>query len=315
MNIKDHFNKLKKRQEEENLRNEAEQSLRKEHLAQLKSQHTTRSSIFHPLESRKRKKEIKQLQQEIDAYESKKQAKKSLPIIIIILAVSFCGLLIMEKSAEKDAAPSSSPGVELYDTIPTDSSNNKNSEDSAAANSDNRDFDSSTNVDNSKLDDDLAVDSESHLTAKDLTVRTRTDYAHSGGSVTLGQDEGVTITIKAENNTLDISDIILIYDETLLTVTIAKKDDSTLDAYVTGNIACNTDISIYTAYDVAVNNTDIEGYTIDIVKLDAENGSIVYTTPYGEKYHVSEACAGENATKTTRYDAMALGYTPCRKCS
>lgn len=313
--MKDFFNKLKEKQTEANLRNEAEQNLRKEHLTQLESQQAMRSSVFHPLESRKRKKEIKQLQQEIDTYERRTQAKKALPILIIILVVSFCGLFIMEKSTEKDIPRSSTPDVELSDSIAADNSNKNTSTDSATVDSDNRDSDGPITTNNDKLDDTLAVDSENHLTAENLTIRTRTDYAHNDGNITLGQNEGVTITIKSKDCTLDINDIILVYDEDLLTAIITRKDDSTLDVYVTGNIACTTDIFICTAYDVATNNTDVLGYTIDIVKLDAEKGGIVYTTPYGEKYHFSEACAGENAIKTTLYDATAVGYTPCKKCS
>lgn len=40
-----------------------------------------------------------------------------------------------------------------------------------------------------------------------------------------------------------------------------------------------------------------------------------YITPSGNRYHLSQSCAGENAIKTTIADASDKGYTPCAKCA
>lgn len=42
---------------------------------------------------------------------------------------------------------------------------------------------------------------------------------------------------------------------------------------------------------------------------------IVYITPSGEKYHLSQSHAGKNAIETTLGDAIAAGKTPCKTCA
>lgn len=41
----------------------------------------------------------------------------------------------------------------------------------------------------------------------------------------------------------------------------------------------------------------------------------VYVTPYGDRYHYSAACAGKNASATTRNKAIRSGKTGCGKCT
>jgi hypothetical protein len=45
-----------------------------------------------------------------------------------------------------------------------------------------------------------------------------------------------------------------------------------------------------------------------------KSGRIVYVTPYGEKYHCSARCAGDNAMERD-YDDIEGVYDPCKKCA
>lgn len=47
---------------------------------------------------------------------------------------------------------------------------------------------------------------------------------------------------------------------------------------------------------------------------ESENETVVYITPYGERYHYKASCAGKNAMGTSLSDAQNSGYTPCQKC-
>lgn len=57
-----------------------------------------------------------------------------------------------------------------------------------------------------------------------------------------------------------------------------------------------------------------------IVSSDAGNtaektyGDIVYITPTGKKYHLSQSCAGKNAI-AVGYDSAVQTYEPCKKCA
>lgn len=49
-------------------------------------------------------------------------------------------------------------------------------------------------------------------------------------------------------------------------------------------------------------------------KSDISEDEIVYITPKGIRYHLSESCAGPTATPTTLKEAENLGRTPCKIC-
>lgn len=158
------------------------------------------------------------------------------------------------------------------------------------------------------------------LTASDLKVSSQNDYAHiDTESITLGNGEGVTITVKAPAMGLIPDDIIVLYDDELITVDAKIPLDSDgytyFKYYITGNETCTTQFVIFTYYDYLAEGENAPGFFFDISKLDSQNGRVVYVTATGERYHYSEKCAGENAIKTTFYDATAGGYTACRKCA
>ncbi len=46
---------------------------------------------------------------------------------------------------------------------------------------------------------------------------------------------------------------------------------------------------------------------------EIKSGKTVYITPYGEKYHYSKSCAGENAIESDLNDVKG-SYEPCKKC-
>lgn len=45
-----------------------------------------------------------------------------------------------------------------------------------------------------------------------------------------------------------------------------------------------------------------------------EEESSVFITPYGKRYHLRPTCGGKNSKECTIKDAIAAGYTPCKKC-
>lgn len=47
----------------------------------------------------------------------------------------------------------------------------------------------------------------------------------------------------------------------------------------------------------------------------SENGSTVYRTPSGKRYHLDPDCGGKNSSATTLDSAKASGLTPCQKCA
>ncbi len=44
------------------------------------------------------------------------------------------------------------------------------------------------------------------------------------------------------------------------------------------------------------------------------NGTAVYRTPSGKRYHYDPDCGGKNSYKISLDDAKSSGLTPCQKC-
>lgn len=159
-----------------------------------------------------------------------------------------------------------------------------------------------------------------HLTVDELSVSTLNDYGHIDTDILyLGNDEGVTITVKAPAIGLTADDLLVIYDENLLSVKTKEpyeSDNKTyFTYYVTGKKVCETQLYIGTTYDYLTLGDLADGYLLDVKKLDYFEGRVCYVTPSGDKYHFSELCAGENAIKTTYRDVVAYEYEPCGKCA
>ena len=134
----------------------------------------------------------------------------------------------------------------------------------------------------------------------------------------MGNDEGITLTIRAGIEVNDIDELIFDYDTSLLDLTIRDFDteggNTTIIVYVTGLKEGDAELEITTEYELEERGEEAECFLLNIHKLDSSEGKVVYITDYGEKYHYSAACAGENAIKTTRYDAEMLERGPCGTC-
>lgn len=61
-------------------------------------------------------------------------------------------------------------------------------------------------------------------------------------------------------------------------------------------------------------NSDNDSYSYYDDVQDEPQGTIVYITPTGKRYHYLKSCAGKNAIATTLADAQTR-YTPCKKCA
>ena len=46
-----------------------------------------------------------------------------------------------------------------------------------------------------------------------------------------------------------------------------------------------------------------------------QNADMVYVTPNGTKYHLSQSCAGDNADPMKLSRAIESGYAPCKNCA
>ena len=73
------------------------------------------------------------------------------------------------------------------------------------------------------------------------------------------------------------------------------------------------------AHDLCIKNT-YDGINInpdETAKTDtsANNGTAVYRTPSGKKYHFDPQCGGKNSFETTLKEAVSAGLTPCSKCA
>ena len=156
------------------------------------------------------------------------------------------------------------------------------------------------------------------LKASDLSVTTKTDYAHTETDVIfLGKDEGVTITITTFVDGATADDLAIVYDKSLLSIKVSDKgeEENKIELYVTGKKTCETELAIFTAYELEMLGEEATCYLLDIRKLSSKEGRIVYVTSMGTKYHFSKSCAGDNATKTLYRDAKAYEYEACKKCA
>ena len=158
------------------------------------------------------------------------------------------------------------------------------------------------------------------LTNKDLSIQYIRDYGHvSNDSIYLGNDEGLTITVDIAKGNVALEDLIFDADDSLINIDVSDPiyeiGKTRIEAYVTASGECNTDIWIGTNYEVLTKGDDAMWCNISVVKLNSEDGRVVYVTPTGDKYHYSSGCAGENAYATTYYDVSMLEMEPCGNCA
>lgn len=93
-------------------------------------------------------------------------------------------------------------------------------------------------------------------------------------------------------------------------VQVADDGDKTVLTFTTRALkAGNTKIAVVSS------DGKIESNAISFTVKEKDTSRTVYITPYGEKYHFSSACAGENAMATTLNKAKASGKGACGKCA
>lgn len=182
------------------------------------------------------------------------------------------------------------------------------------------------NEEKTRIIEDTEIDDNSELIDSLIpltkyTVSMQTTYSHSSDIVILGNNENLTITIEASPAGLTDEDFIYDYDDTMLSLSVEKvRDDTSRDkSYIELSVSAKkpgySEMGIYSIYELlTVPEEDLTYYPVYIQGLDSRAGKIVYVTPTGEKYHLSEAHAGENAIATTLYDVESWGMEPCSVC-
>lgn len=345
------FHDLKQRKVTEKRRLVEEQQQRKERLEQMEALQSKKGfHLSHPIQTMKNKREMRTLHKEIADFEEKKKNKRLVTVLVAMMALCFSVVGIM--SAKEHTSRDSSEGQETTEIIlqtgPEDSyfdnaSTVEENEDTTqqiespdgiielsteSADTANCSVDTQKpkEVEGTFPSDETETNIQQEennipkLTVSDLTVSTLNDYAHTNTDILyLGNNEGLTITVKASGIGLTEDDILVIYDETALTITSEEPSElgetTYFKYYVTGKQTCKTQIAIVTTYDYVTLGENASGYMLEVKKLDSSDGRIAYVTPTGEKFHFSERCAGENANKTTYRDAVACDYSPCGKCA
>ena len=331
----------------DSIKKENEQMVRKARLSELESKHNEKKNmLLHPVRTANERKEIKNLKEEIAAYEKEKEDKNSILILVGMLIVGFI-LLISLGTRHNSSAPNPSdnettvamtsnesetentaqtdttvPPVVISEepsNIATGTEDSDTSETIVSEESEITESQETVEVveDDEEIEDTYAI----KLPLSDLKIRYVFDYVHvSTDSIVLGNDEGVTFTIEVDKKDVEIEDLFFDYDTSLLNVdfeeTVHQDGKTIINAYVTANEECSTELFISTNYEEEMSNEDgVLGYPITIRKLDSSEGRVVYVTPTGTKYHYSPDCAGENAMKTTLYDAESWECEPCGTCA
>ena len=99
-----------------------------------------------------------------------------------------------------------------------------------------------------------------------------------------------------------------------------EAQDAKEQAYIDGWQECCVYYGIedevyYTDEELAAMESEPAAQTEPEEPSEQENETVVYITPYGERYHYKASCAGKNAMETNLSDAQNSGYTPCQKCA
>ena len=335
---------LEKKKEEERILEE-EQLRREERLKELTEQKKASAGKInlHPIKAVKDNKEIKQLHKEIEAYNNEKKRRQSSFVLggIIIACIAFIGIMAIFEKPDVSSDANDSTGInkivesqattfeddsEEFSKEPVDEVLNSTevivetsleqlkSETETIPSSISEEASSENIVQTSNIYEYEGI----RLTASDLSVTTRSDYAHiESDRIVMGNGEGATISIDTSVSDVTADDLIIIFDKEYLKVekdVFSIGEKTRLNYYVTGKKVGESHVVIMTNYDYVIHGEDAPGYVVDFEKLNSNDGKVVYVTS-SDKYHYSKDCAGENATKTTYRDAKAYDLKPCGKCA
>ena len=333
------------------LKKENEHFERKARLSELESKNKQKGrNLLHPVKSANERKEIKNLRKEIAAYEKEKEDKKSILVlggVLIGLLAVFILIGVFDKTPDKPVTDETT--VSVTSDEPKNESTVQENTIAVTATTTDEQPNTASSIDNSIVAGAGASDANSEIVEQDekveqemteeedevefsdvttvrgvmvsdLSLKWELDYAHANrDAIILGNNEGITITIKADFAELEIEDLVFDYDTSLLNVEIEEpyhQDGKTIiSTYVTANEECNEELLITTVNDLKASDGDmVNGFWLNITKLDSSEGKEVFVTPTGTKYHYDADCAGENAVKTTYYDVSMLEYEPCGTC-
>lgn len=320
--------KIDKFIEEYNSKKNKEQEERVKRLNDLIDEQNNTAILFHPMAYRKRKKEIEELQRQVDSYHGSNLTFKKLVIFtsciafVIIFFVSFIVIgIICENREEKSGI--TDYNEEYIDYLSDVESSERFSETTSSTIESENIIGVPENELNS-FDESISSDELvncSQITIDDIDIRVSTDYSHlKSETILLGKNEGATFTITVNQKDVKNDDIIVGYDEKYIKLKLNKpityENSTILKFYITGLKTGSSNIEIATRFDVITNDiNDVKCYSFAVKKLDKKDGRIVYITPNGAKYHLSAKCAGKDAIKTTMYDVLAFEYDPCKKCA
>ncbi len=85
-----------------------------------------------------------------------------------------------------------------------------------------------------------------------------------------------------------------------------KAESPTAESRSASDMSSNEDVS----HETTLTKNEISETTTET----PWNGKTVYITPTGEKFHIKESCAGENAIKT-ELEKLGEEYTACKRCA
>ena len=119
-------------------------------------------------------------------------------------------------------------------------------------------------------------------------------------------------------------DIISVSTDTDIAYLMVKKSEMSDDRTVMAELVGVSE-GIAEVY-LRIGDTATEKYTVNIIgngtfsavtetDIAASDGSVVYITPTGSKYHLKNSCAGKNAVMTELESAVNDGYLPCKICA
>ncbi len=101
---------------------------------------------------------------------------------------------------------------------------------------------------------------------------------------------------------------------TLTTTTTTTTATITTTVAVTTTTATTTTTTV-TALTTTTASATTKGISVTTTATAEENGTVVYVTPTGKRYHLIATCGGKNSTAATLEQALRRGLTPCKKCA
>lgn len=127
------------------------------------------------------------------------------------------------------------------------------------------------------------------------------------------EDESKTYTIELTPGTVKKEDFEFVISDTnvinVFDVIITNEETKTIASF---SVYANSIGSATLQLKAVDGLTESKEMSFEIKEKDTS--PTVYTTPYGEKYHYSEECAGSNAIEKTLNKAIEQGFDPCSKC-